>query len=148
MAETRLVSVEEISTHNKPDDCWIVVQDKIWDVTHFALEHPGGAASMFLFRFFPDFSIFQNRTLNSLTVTLMSQIIVILKYAGRDATKAYLEVHSMSVIKENLTQNSLKGTLDPSTITEEWKLSNAPSTPVKTTPQNGEKPPLDSIINR
>jgi hypothetical protein len=54
----------------------------------------------------------------------------------------------MSVIKDNLAQNYLKGTLDPSTITKEWKLSTPPSTSVKTTSQESEKPPLNSIINR
>jgi len=33
---------EEISKHNKPADCWIVVHDKIYDVTSFAGDHPGG----------------------------------------------------------------------------------------------------------
>jgi cytochrome b involved in lipid metabolism len=45
MAEETLVSVEEISKHNKPEDCWIVVDGKVWDITDFAPEHPGGGES-------------------------------------------------------------------------------------------------------
>ena len=33
---------EEVQNHNKIDDCWIIIDDKIYDVTEFALSHPGG----------------------------------------------------------------------------------------------------------
>ena len=45
MAGEALLSVEEIKTHNSPDDCWIVVDGKVWDITDFAPEHPGGGES-------------------------------------------------------------------------------------------------------
>jgi L-lactate dehydrogenase (cytochrome) len=45
MPETSLVPTSHISKHNTPEDCWIVVNDEIWDVTDLAQEHPGGAAS-------------------------------------------------------------------------------------------------------
>ena len=45
MAEGDLISVEEISKHNTPEDCWIVVDGKVWDITEFAPEHPGGGES-------------------------------------------------------------------------------------------------------
>jgi L-lactate dehydrogenase (cytochrome) len=47
MGEDTLVSVEEISKHNTPDDCWIVVDGKVWDITEFAPEHPGGGESTY-----------------------------------------------------------------------------------------------------
>jgi L-lactate dehydrogenase (cytochrome) len=47
MAEENLVSVEEISKHNTPEDCWIVVEGKVWDITEFAPEHPGGGESTY-----------------------------------------------------------------------------------------------------
>jgi L-lactate dehydrogenase (cytochrome) len=47
MAEENLISVEEISKHNTPEDCWIVVDGKVWDITDFAPEHPGGGESMY-----------------------------------------------------------------------------------------------------
>ena len=45
MAGEALLSVEEIKRHNSPDDCWIVVDGKVWDITDFAPEHPGGGES-------------------------------------------------------------------------------------------------------
>ncbi|TKA59767.1 hypothetical protein B0A49_10873 [Cryomyces minteri] len=43
MAEERLVSVEDVQKHSSPEDCWIVVDGKVWDMTEFAPDHPGGA---------------------------------------------------------------------------------------------------------
>ena len=40
---TRKVSTQEISQHAQADDIWIVVNGKVYDVTDFAPEHPGGA---------------------------------------------------------------------------------------------------------
>ena len=43
--EGGLVSVEEIQKHDSAEDCWIVVDGHVWDITEFAPEHPGGAGS-------------------------------------------------------------------------------------------------------
>jgi cytochrome b involved in lipid metabolism len=45
MGEAKLLSVEEISKHNTPEDCWIVVDGNVWDMTEFAPEHPGAPQS-------------------------------------------------------------------------------------------------------
>ncbi|GAB7344913.1 hypothetical protein MBLNU457_3349t1 [Dothideomycetes sp. NU457] len=42
MGNEQLISVEEISKHNTSEDCWIVVDGKVWDMTEFAPQHPGG----------------------------------------------------------------------------------------------------------
>lgn len=42
---TRKVSTQEISQHANEDDAWIVVNGKVYDVTKFAPDHPGGADS-------------------------------------------------------------------------------------------------------
>ncbi|CAN0901474.1 Cytochrome B5-like protein [Linum grandiflorum] len=34
----------EISLHNKRTDCWIIVKDRVFDVTSYVEEHPGGDA--------------------------------------------------------------------------------------------------------
>ncbi|KAK5171838.1 uncharacterized protein LTR77_003474 [Saxophila tyrrhenica] len=39
----KLISTQEIKKHNHTQDCWIVIEDAVWDVTAFAPEHPGGA---------------------------------------------------------------------------------------------------------
>ena len=72
---------------------------------------------------------------------------VILKYAGRDATKAYSEIHAPSVIGDNLSQDSFKGVLDNSTVDEEWSRGPPPPENTQVVLDN-EKPPLDTIINR
>jgi cytochrome b involved in lipid metabolism len=35
-------SVKEIAQHNKRDDCWFIIEDKVYDVTSFVDKHPGG----------------------------------------------------------------------------------------------------------
>lgn len=37
-----VVTVEDLATHNKPEDLWIAVHGRVFDVTKFAAEHPGG----------------------------------------------------------------------------------------------------------
>lgn len=41
-----IYSLSEVSQHETFDDCWIVVFDKVYDVTSFLLEHPGGEEVM------------------------------------------------------------------------------------------------------
>ncbi|XP_008810951.1 cytochrome b5 [Phoenix dactylifera] len=39
---TKLYSMEEASQHNTQDDCWVVIDGKVYDVTNYLDEHPGG----------------------------------------------------------------------------------------------------------
>jgi cytochrome b involved in lipid metabolism len=32
----------EVALHNKADDCWIIVDGKVYDVSTYVLDHPGG----------------------------------------------------------------------------------------------------------
>jgi len=120
MEFSNLVSVQDVYKHNTPEDCWIVIDDQVLDVTKFAPEHPGGAS-------------------------------LLLKYAGRDATKAYAEYHAPGVVKDTLSLDCFKGNLDRSTIDRSWQqdpTSNAgvSSNPAQAAPDS-EKPELHSIIN-
>ncbi|KAK3129888.1 hypothetical protein QOZ80_6BG0486130 [Eleusine coracana subsp. coracana] len=35
---------DDVSTHNTRKDCWIIIKDKVYDVTSYVEEHPGGDA--------------------------------------------------------------------------------------------------------
>ncbi|EPS34798.1 hypothetical protein POX_a00234 [Penicillium oxalicum] len=39
----RRVSTDEVARHCTIDDCWLVVDNQVWDVSAFAPNHPGGA---------------------------------------------------------------------------------------------------------
>ncbi|KAJ5176735.1 uncharacterized protein N7482_002612 [Penicillium canariense] len=45
----RKVSTHEVSQHSCDDDIWIVVNGRVYDVTGFAPEHPGGAKIIYQF---------------------------------------------------------------------------------------------------
>ncbi|XP_034135831.1 probable cytochrome b5 isoform X3 [Drosophila guanche] len=36
------ISLATVKEHNKSDDLWIVIENKVYDVTKFRSEHPGG----------------------------------------------------------------------------------------------------------
>ncbi|KAL4809047.1 FMN-dependent dehydrogenase-domain-containing protein [Aspergillus unguis] len=114
MAQETLISTEEISNHNTPDSCWIVVDNQVWDVTDFLEKHPGGST-------------------------------IILKYAGRDATKAYSEVHTPGLLKAELAPEQYKGKLDESTVNENWNKEPASENPEAV--WENDKPPLGTLIN-
>jgi L-lactate dehydrogenase (cytochrome) len=78
---------------------------------------------------------------------------VILQHAGKDATKAYSEVHDPSLLERTLPPTSRIGTIDPSSSS----FSTAPvvddnsSAPLPTHPitphHNDPKPPLHSLLS-
>ncbi|PIA33788.1 hypothetical protein AQUCO_04000089v1 [Aquilegia coerulea] len=39
---TKLYSLKEAGEHNTRDDCWVVVDGKVYDVSSYLDEHPGG----------------------------------------------------------------------------------------------------------
>ena len=43
MATERVIPYDEVAKHNKKDDCWVILQNKVWDLTSFMHQHPGGA---------------------------------------------------------------------------------------------------------
>jgi len=41
---TKRYSTEEVSLHNSKDDCWIVIDNTVYNVSDFVSKHPGGEA--------------------------------------------------------------------------------------------------------
>ncbi|KAL4962726.1 FMN-dependent alpha-hydroxy acid dehydrogenase [Aspergillus stella-maris] len=113
--DKRLIPVQDVLPHNNPDDCWVVINGEVWDLTGFVGEHPGGPST-------------------------------ILKYAGRDATAAFLEIHALPIIRENISVEKYKGKLDTSTITLDWAQSQASQKTAQKASEDA-KPPLHTLIN-
>ena len=40
------ISAQEVAMHNSPDDCWIIVSNKVYDVSSYVKLHPGGASAI------------------------------------------------------------------------------------------------------
>ena len=40
--ELKVYTWQQVAKHNTAEDLWIVVGDYVYDVTSYALEHPGG----------------------------------------------------------------------------------------------------------
>eukprot|EP01002_Notosolenus_urceolatus_P014714 NODE_6485_length_625_cov_79.875000_g5529_i0.p2 GENE.NODE_6485_length_625_cov_79.875000_g5529_i0~~NODE_6485_length_625_cov_79.875000_g5529_i0.p2 ORF type:complete len:134 (-),score=40.62 NODE_6485_length_625_cov_79.875000_g5529_i0:91-492(-) len=45
-AGAREIGPEELAKHNTAEDCWMAIGGKVYDVTTFLPEHPGGADVM------------------------------------------------------------------------------------------------------
>ncbi|KDN34321.1 hypothetical protein RSAG8_12586, partial [Rhizoctonia solani AG-8 WAC10335] len=39
-----MLSAQQVAAHDTPGSCWIIVSGKVYDVTEFLFEHPGGSA--------------------------------------------------------------------------------------------------------
>ncbi|KAL8684651.1 MAG: hypothetical protein Q9224_006213, partial [Gallowayella concinna] len=70
---------------------------------------------------------------------------IILQYAGRDASQPYNEIHAPSLLNTTLTSSKLIGTLDTSTISDDWARPPPEHNP-KVQLKN-EKPPLFTLLS-
>jgi len=48
-AGNRTISEEEVAKHKTADDCWVILNGKVYDVTKFLPDHPGGKKAIMLF---------------------------------------------------------------------------------------------------
>ncbi|KAF9212188.1 hypothetical protein BGZ59_007101 [Podila verticillata] len=45
----RNITAAEVAKHDKPDDCWVIVNGQVLDVTKFLPDHPGGKKAILIF---------------------------------------------------------------------------------------------------
>ena len=130
MASERPVAASEILKHSSRDDCWIVVDNQVWDITSFAGEHPGGPSG-------------RSKLIRCLGIHLID-FPVIYRHAGRDASESFNSIHSYSLLPESLPPTAHIGQLDTSDVPED--LAKPPPTATPELAIN-EKPPLHTIIS-
>ncbi|KEF63562.1 uncharacterized protein A1O9_01540 [Exophiala aquamarina CBS 119918] len=71
---------------------------------------------------------------------------IIHSFGGRDASKAYNEVHAPSLIQKTLEYNCHIGALDVASINDEWQVKTAPSAQISMS-ESATETSLESIIN-
>ena len=45
----RAISKDEVAKHNSEKDCWVILNGKVYDVTTFLPDHPGGKKAIVLY---------------------------------------------------------------------------------------------------
>ncbi|KAK4747186.1 hypothetical protein SAY87_026223 [Trapa incisa] len=40
--ESKIFTLAEVSNHNTANDCWLIIEGKVYNVTKFLEDHPGG----------------------------------------------------------------------------------------------------------
>ena len=76
-------SLASVASHSTPSDCWVIVRDKVYDVTAWVPQHPGGAliyvsagkdCTQLFDSYHPLYARYQFRALHSPTLRLSSAI--------------------------------------------------------------------------
>lgn len=93
-----MLTYEEVLIHNRKDDCWVIIHEKVYNVTSFLPEHPGGSS-------------------------------IILKYAGKDATKAFDPIHPGDTLIKYLSKEYHLGPVD---------VNSRPTKPELSVPKKAE----------
>ncbi|KAG0709001.1 FMN-dependent dehydrogenase-domain-containing protein [Suillus ampliporus] len=112
-------TLEQVAEHKTTGSCWVIILNKVYDVTDFLFDHPGGAN-------------------------------VILRYAGQDATAAYVPIHPSDALDKNIAPEKHLGSLDSESINRQKeagknKVQTKDELRVEEAVKN--KPPLRRIIN-
>ncbi|KAI8875301.1 hypothetical protein K501DRAFT_261360 [Backusella circina FSU 941] len=109
-----VLSLQEIEKHNTRTDLWVIIHGKVYDLTEFLPEHPGGAK-------------------------------IIMKYAGKDATKAFDPIHPKDIIDRLLPPKVCIGEVNTADLENVETVETEEEKRVKLARQN--MPSLDEMFN-
>ncbi|KAI4146800.1 MAG: hypothetical protein LQ340_005803 [Diploschistes diacapsis] len=124
MAASDTIPPEVISKHNKSEDCWVIVHNKVYDVTSFLEKHPGGPHI-----------ILQYAGLDATTA-----------YDEVHAPGIIEESLPKEAYKGSISDSDLERLPKLDKPTASPDQSSAPE-PESSAPKSYEKPLLDSLIN-
>ena len=120
MPAVSVLKRSQVAKHNTRQDCWCIIHGKVYDLTKFLPEHPGGSA-------------------------------IILKYAGRDATKAFDPIHPSDIIEKLLPASVLMGTISEDDVAndagQKGELSKEEEKARASVAKVSDKPALDEMLN-
>lgn len=92
-------SSQEVASHNKSDDLWVVIDGKIFDLTNYMHEHPGGKKGSLILPKKNRSDQFQEAPgSSSLEANESILSAVLLSMGGADATKKYHKYHRPSTM--------------------------------------------------
>ena len=94
-----------VASHNKPTDLYIIVDEDVYDLTTFQVEHPGMPSSA------PSLLPFSLSA--KLTATGGKKILT--RVAGKDASKQFWKYHNESILKKYKSK-LLVGSLDTKAV--------------------------------
>ncbi|ODV60213.1 L-lactate dehydrogenase (cytochrome) [Ascoidea rubescens DSM 1968] len=113
-------SISEVKKHDNANDCWVIVNNKIYDVTEFLPEHPGGQK-------------------------------IILKFAGKDCTKKFEQIHPPDTLDKYLAPEKYLGEVEQNSDEEDEGEEEEEEELDEEEKQRLElierKPPLSQIYN-
>ena len=90
-------TIQDVSSHNKPNDLWLVVGGDIFNVTKFQHEHPGGAKSKCKTQFSQLVRLYAK---SNHLLTHVFAPTVMAGVAGKDATKKYDKYHRRAILDQ------------------------------------------------
>ncbi len=111
----KILTIKEVAKHNKKDDCWVIIHDKVYDLSEFIPDHPGGQK-------------------------------IIIRYAGKDATKKYDPIHAPGILEKYLPASKCLGPV-VSNIEIKQEEEEIDKEEEQRLERIKNKPPLSSIYN-
>ncbi|CAA6663331.1 unnamed protein product [Spirodela intermedia] len=97
--DSKVHTFEEVSKHNETKDCWLIIDGKVYDVTPFMDDHPGGTSS---------YSIIDALSL-SLSLSFCDLV------TGKDATNDFEDVGHSDAAREQMEKFYI-GEIDASSV--------------------------------